>query len=233
MTTTIIVPSSLDDQTFDEVVAQLAACAADDPLVVDARNCTFATPFGIISLLALAESRTERPKFLCPDHADTRAFWARNRFFRYAEEVYDVQGTLPTARWSEGSPHMLEVTRISASENPEPMLTRIRDRALEVFDYTLGAAEPLNTGLAEGVEALCQNVVEHSGRGGWVMMQMFNYRTSDRRVVLGAVCDAGVGLQYSLSDGRRRPMAEWMDDAAALEAQLDAPSSFTRNRAQD
>jgi hypothetical protein len=218
LTATIIVPASLDDQTFDDIASQLAAFAAGEPLVVDARNCTFATPFGIIALLAVAESRAERPKFLCPDNADTKSYWARNRFFRYAEEIYDVQGTVPTARWSEGAAHLLEVTRISAADNAEPMLARIRERAQEVFDYTLGAKESVTKGLAEGIEALCQNVVQHSGRGGWVMMQMYNFRKSGQRVVLGGVCDAGVGLHYSLSGGRRRPMAEWMDDGAALES---------------
>ena len=43
---------------------------------------------------------------------------------------------------------------------------------------------------------ICQNIVEHAGRGGWVAVQAYTYRKrlANRRVVVIAVCDAGLRL---------------------------------------
>ena len=46
----------------------------------------------------------------------------------------------------------------------------------------------------------CQNIVEHAGRGGWVAVQTYTWRKRlGRRVVVIAVCDAGIGFRQSLS----------------------------------
>ena len=49
MTAVITVPSSLDDQSFEQVLEQLAAQPEDAKVIVDARHCTFGTPYGLRS----------------------------------------------------------------------------------------------------------------------------------------------------------------------------------------
>ena len=60
MTAVITVPSSLDDLSFELVLDQLAAHPADAKVIVDARHCTFASPYGLTALLTLAQTRSER-----------------------------------------------------------------------------------------------------------------------------------------------------------------------------
>lgn len=76
----ITVPTSLDDQSFEQVLAQVAQYPHDEPLTIDARHCTFATAYGLPALLALAETRAPKPLFLPPEDSDTVRYWeARNR----------------------------------------------------------------------------------------------------------------------------------------------------------
>ena len=66
MTAVITVPASLDEPQFEQVIDQLAAVPPDAKLLVDARHCRFATPYGLTGLLCLAQSRGERPDFAPP-----------------------------------------------------------------------------------------------------------------------------------------------------------------------
>ena len=54
MTAVITVPAALDEPQFEQVLDQLAAVPADAKLLVDARHCRFATPYGLTALLCLA-----------------------------------------------------------------------------------------------------------------------------------------------------------------------------------
>jgi hypothetical protein len=68
---------------------------------------------------------------------------------------------------------------------------------------------------------VCQNIIEHAGQGGWVAVQAYRYRRRlGRRVVVIAVCDAGLGFRRSLeSSPGWKPKDRW-DDAMALEDAL-------------
>ena len=218
-TNVIAVPSSLDDLTFELVLDQLTAHPPEQKVTVDARHCTFATPFGLTGLLALAETRGEKPVMLPPEGADCAAYWARTGFFRYAEELYDVQGAVPGIRSAGENNLLLEVTRVAAGDHAHADIQRIQERAFQIFTARLNLEPHTTTGLAAAVSAWCQNIVEHAGCRGWVMIQAYNYRRTlaARSVVVVAVCDAGVGIRRSLESGKRRPMNGRWNDAVALE----------------
>ncbi|HEX7020820.1 MAG TPA: hypothetical protein VF159_12455, partial [Gemmatimonadaceae bacterium] len=67
MTTVINVPASLDDQSFEQVLDQVAAAPPDAKLFVDARHARWASPYGLTALLALAQTREERPILAVPE----------------------------------------------------------------------------------------------------------------------------------------------------------------------
>jgi hypothetical protein len=68
---------------------------------------------------------------------------------------------------------------------------------------------------------VCQNIVEHAGRGGWVAVQTYNWKQRlGRRVVQIAVADAGVGFRQSLESSHGRRMSDRWDDGMALEDAL-------------
>ena len=98
MTTVITVPPSLDEVTIEQVLEQLAPLPPDARILVDARHARWASPYGLTLLLALAQSRAERPAFTGPEAEDTASYWARTGFYKHAETLYELHGHVPRGR---------------------------------------------------------------------------------------------------------------------------------------
>jgi anti-sigma regulatory factor (Ser/Thr protein kinase) len=219
VTAVITVPSSLDDLTFEHVLDQLALQPADAKVIVDARHTSFATPFGLTAMLTLAQTRVETAEFLPPEDPDTVSYWARAGFFRYAEELFAVRGNVPRPRSAGESEVLLEVTPVTQSDDVHTVVERIQQKAANILINKLHLEPRATMGFAMTLSEACQNIVEHAGRGGWVMVQTYRYkkRLGGRLAVVIAVCDAGVGFRRSLESGQRRPLTDRWDDAMALE----------------
>lgn len=229
MTAVITVPASLDDQSFELVLDQLALHPPEEKVIVDARHCSFASPFGLTALLTLAQSRLTKATFLPPEDPDKATYWARAGFFRHAEEVFDVQGTVPRPRSAGESDVLLEVTRVTKSQDVHDVVERLQVRAAQILTNKLHLESRATMGFTMALSESCQNIVEHSGRDGWVMVQVYNYkkRLGGRFAAVIAVCDAGVGFRKSLESGQRRPVSDRWDDGIALEtAVLNGVSRF-------
>ncbi len=228
MTTVISVPPSLDEQTFEQVFEQLAPVPEGEKLLVDARHARWASPYGLTALLCLAQSRTERMAFAVPEHADTVSYWSRAGFFRHAAELYELHGHVPRAREAHESDVLLEITPIVQTDDVHGVVGRIQQKAGEILHGQLGLDTAVTGRFSMTLSESCQNIVEHAGQGGWVAVQTYSYKKRlGRRVVVIAVCDAGVGFRKSLesSPGHRR--SDRWDDAMALEeAVLRAVSRF-------
>ena len=222
MTAVIVVPSSLDENTFENVLDQLAPQPVDAKVIVDARHTTFATPFGLTAMLTLAQSRAEKAEFLPPEQADTASYWARAGFFRYAEDLFDVVGNVPRPRSAGESDVLLEVTPVTASGDVHSVVERIQEKANHILINRLHLEPRATMGFTMSLSEACQNIVEHAGRGGWVMVQAYRYRLRPPRrlAVAIAVCDAGIGFRRSLESGQRRPLTDRWDDGKALETSV-------------
>ena len=228
MTTVISVPPSLDEQTFEHVIEQLAPVPEGQKILVDARHARWASPYGLTALLCLAQSRVERMAFAVPEHPDTVSYWSRAGFFRHAGELYDLHGSVPRAREAHESDVLLEITPIVQTDDVHGVVGRIQQKAADILHGQLGLDTAITGAFGMTLSESCQNIVEHAGQGGWVAVQTYKYaRRLGRRVVVIAVCDAGVGFRTSLesSPGHRR--SDRWDDAMALEdAVLRAVSRF-------
>lgn len=218
MTSVITVPPSLDDHTFEQVVEQLATVPPDAKLVVDARHTRWASPYGLTALLALGQAREVRASFTAPEAEETASYWARTGFFRHAEELYDLHGAVPKARGGESSV-LLEITPVVKSEDVHEVVGRIQQKAQQILSKELNIDAKATVGFAMTLSEVCQNIVEHAGRGGWVGVQTYTWRRrlANRRVVVIAVCDAGLGFRQSLESAPGRVRSDRWDDAAALE----------------
>jgi len=221
VTDVITVPSYLDEQSFEQVLDQLAPLAADAKVLVDARHTRFATPFGLTGLLCLAQSRAAKPDFAAPDDVDVRSYWARSAFFKYAEELFTMRTTGLPKRSQQDSDTVLEVTPIARSEDVHRVVEHVKDRATHILTTKLHLETRATMGFAMSLSEACQNVVEHAGRGGWVAVQVYNWakRRVGRHVVVISVADAGQGFRRSLEGTRARAIAgdRW-SDAEALES---------------
>ena len=219
MTTVITVPPALDNETFEQVLEQLAPLPADARVLIDARHARWASPYGLTALLTLAQTREARPALAVPEAEDTASYWARTGFYRHAEELYDLHGPVPRVRAGGGeSSVLLEITPVARSEDVHEVVERIQQRAQQILVRELNLDPQSTMRFAMTLSEACQNIVEHAGRGGWVAVQTYKWQKRlGRRVVVIAVCDAGMGFRRSLESAHGRPRSDRWDDAMALE----------------
>ena len=228
MTAVITVPEELDEKTFEAVIDQVDAQSADAPLLVDARHTTFGTPSAITSLLCLAQARAVKPSFAIPETQSTATYWARAGFFHFAEDLFELHGKAPSVRTPADSNVWLPITSIARSEDVHSVVERIQDRAEAILENELNADPRMIGRFAMTLSEACQNIVEHAGRGGWVMVQSYTWRHLGRRVVQIAVADAGVGFRESLAPTHARRFGDrWSDGRALEEAVMKGHSRFT------
>lgn len=217
MTTVIPLPPSLDEASFETVLDRLATAPPDERLLLDARHTRWASPYGLTALLALAQTRAEPPGLYVPEAEETASYWARSGFFRHAESLFELHGTVPQRRSTE-SDVLLEVTAVSRSDDVHEVVGRVQQKSQAILMRELNIDAKATMGFAMTLSEACQNIVEHAGRGGWVAVQTYRWqRRLGRRVVVIAVCDAGMGFRCSLESAPGRQQSDRWDDAAALE----------------
>ena len=219
MTTVINLPPSLDAKQFESVFAQLADAPADARVLLDARHTRWASPFGLTALLTVAQSRETPCALYVPDADDTASYWARAGFFRHADPLYEMHGHVPRTRASGDSDVLLEITPVVRSDDVHEVVSRIQERSQVILAKELNLDVRATMGFAMTLSEACQNIVEHAGRGGWVAVQTYTWKQRlGRRVVVIAVCDAGVGFRKSLESGTSaRARSDRWDDGMALE----------------
>ncbi len=219
MTTVINVPPSLDEHTMELVFEQLAPLPRDEKVVIDARHARWASPYGLTSLLCVAQSRETVADFTVPENAETASYWARTGFFRHAAELYELRGHVPRQREAGESDVLLEITPIAKTEDIHGIVGRIKDKSAEILHGQLGLDMAVTARFGMTLSEACGNIVEHAGLGGWVAVQTYAYRKRlGRRVVVIAVCDAGVGFRQSLESSPAHRAGDRWDDSRALEA---------------
>ena len=228
MTTVINVPPSLDEASFEQVLEQLAPLPGDEKILVDARHTRWASPYGLTALLTLAQTRGDRPGFTVPEADDTSSYWARTGFFKFAEDLFELHGSVPRTRATGESSVLLEITPVSGSEDVHTVVERIQQKAQAILSHELGIDAKVTMGFAMTLSEVCQNIVEHAGRGGWVAVQTYRWQKRlGRRVVVIAVCDAGLGFRQSLESAPGwRPSDRWDDGMALEEAVIRGVSRF-------
>jgi anti-sigma regulatory factor (Ser/Thr protein kinase) len=227
VTTVIAVPEELNERTFESVIDQVAEQPADAKLLVDARHTTFGTPYAFTALLCLAQGRATKPAFTIPDNRSTASYWARCGFFDFASDLYELHGNVPTVHAKE-SDVWLPITSIAGSADVHSVVGRIQERAEAILTNELRTAPQMIGRFAMTLSEACQNIVEHAGCGGWVMVQSYSWPKLGRRVVQIAVADAGVGFKASLAQTHARRFGErWSDGRALEESVMKGMSRFT------
>ncbi|HYT82102.1 MAG TPA: ATP-binding protein [Gemmatimonadales bacterium] len=225
MTRLVEVPVQFDDRSFDQFAAAYAQAAPDgERLLFDAHAAEWASPYGLVGLLAAGEAaarRGERPLLTTPASLEVVTYWARAGFFREAGNLFEVHGKVPKTKPATESEVLLPVTAVRAAEDVHAVVSTIQQRASAILASELGLEPKATMGFAMALSEACQNIVEHAGTGGWVAVQAYHWRRKlARRVVVIAVADAGVGFRHSLEPSQAKRFGERWGDAAALEAAL-------------
>ena len=222
MTTVISVPPSLDDESFETVLEQCAAVPPEAKILVDARHTRWSSPYGLTALLTLAQWRAangERAAFAGPDTEETASYWQRAGFYHFAEELFEMHGHVPRPRGSAAESNvLLDITAVAKSDDVHDVVEKIQTKAQAILVNELNLDPMATMRFAMTLSEVCQNIVEHAQTGGWVAVQTYRYRQRlGRRVVVIAVCDAGVGFRRSLETSQGRKLSDRWDDAMALE----------------
>src|SRR5206468_505162 len=234
VTRLVEVPAQFDDRSFDQFASAFAEATKDgERLLFDAHAAEWASPYGLVSLLAAGQAArrprsgggsggsAERPLLTAPTHAEVLTYWTRAGFFREAAELFEIHGKVPRVKAAEQSDVLLPVTPVRAAEDVHAVVSNIQQRASAILASELGLDPKATMGFAMALSEACQNIVEHAGTGGWVAVQAYHWRRKlARRVVVIAVADAGVGFRHSLEPTQSKRFGDRWGDAAALEAAL-------------
>ncbi|MGH7548944.1 MAG: ATP-binding protein [Gemmatimonadales bacterium] len=233
MTRLVEVPAQFDDRSFDQFVSAFAEAGKDgERLLFDAHAAEWASPYGLVGLLAAGEAArrgsgggaaqaAEKPLLTAPTNADVLGYWARAGFFREAAALFEIHGKVPRVKARDESDVLLPVTPVRAAEDVHAVVSKIQQRASAILASELRLDPKATIGFAMALSEACQNIVEHAGTGGWVAVQAYHWRRKlARRVVVIAVADAGVGFRHSLEPTQSKRFGDRWGDAAALEAAL-------------
>jgi anti-sigma regulatory factor (Ser/Thr protein kinase) len=224
MTRVVDVPTHFDDRSFDQF-----AKANEDPddrrTLFDAHGVQWASPYGLVGLLAAGQAVVERgerhPLLTIPDDRDVAHYWGRAGFFEHAAEWFEIHGKVPRVAHSHSSDVLLEITPVRGAADVHDVVRTIQQRAAAILSGELGLDASATMGFGMALSEACQNIVEHAGTAGWVAVQSYNWRRRlGRRVVVIAVADAGVGFRQSLESTQAGRYGDRWSDATALEAAL-------------
>ncbi len=218
MTKVIEVPPSLDEESFEVIFEALALLSPDERVLIDARRTRWASPYGLTGLLAVAQTRLQRPTLAVPEREDTASYWAKTQFFRYAEDLYEITGRTFRARYADDSNVLLEVTPIARTEDIHGVVDRIQNKAQAMLTGTLHLEPSATMRFTMALSEICQNVIEHAGRGGWVAVHAYKFQKRlGRHAVVISVADAGIGFRQSLESTHGPRATDRWDDGMALE----------------
>ncbi|HYS20811.1 MAG TPA: ATP-binding protein [Gemmatimonadales bacterium] len=226
MTHLVDVPANFDDRSFDQFAGAYAQAVSDgERLLFDAHTAEWASPYGLVGLLAAGQGSRpaggERPLLTAPTNPEVLSYWGRAGFFREAADLFEIHGRVPRLKSPTDSDVLLPVTPVRAAEDVHQVVSHIQQRATAILTSELGIDPKATMGFAMALSEACQNIVEHAGTGGWVAVQSYHWRRRlARRVVVIAVADAGVGFRHSLEPTQAKRFGERWGDAAALEAAL-------------
>lgn len=222
MTKVVEVPSQFDDRSFDQFARSWSAAAGARPLF-DAHATAWASPYGLVGLLAAGqaslEQTNERALLTVPKDRDVAHYWARAGFFAQAAEWFEIHGKVPKVSPSHSSDVLLAITPVRGTDDVHEVVELIQQRAAQILASELQLEASATMGFAMALSEACQNIVEHAGTSGWVAVQSYTWRRKlGRRVVVIAVSDAGVGFRRSLETTQGPRFGDRWSDAAALEA---------------
>jgi anti-sigma regulatory factor (Ser/Thr protein kinase) len=206
-------------QITEETFEQLQQIFRESP-IIDLRDVTFIDPYGMVGLLEIGElSAVIRKLLFLPDSEEVLKYLDRMDFFKFINKYFNLEPPKPEMPEkylrSSFTDVLLEITPIKKSDDIHFIVGKIKNRAQAILTGHLHYDERTINGFIVALSEVCQNILEHSEKKGFVGIQKYHFQNLNKNVVKIAVMDIGIGFRKSLSE-----RLELKDDLEAIEKAL-------------
>jgi anti-sigma regulatory factor (Ser/Thr protein kinase) len=208
-------------QITEETFEQIQQIFRGSP-IIDLRDVTFIDPYGMVSLLEIGElskSGVMQKLLFLPESEEVLKYLERMDFFKFINKYFKLEPLEPAMPEkylrSSYTDVLLEITPIEKSDDIHFIVGKIKDRAQAILMSHLHYDERTINGFIVALSEVCQNILEHSEKTGFVGIQKYHFQNLNKNVVKIAVMDIGIGFKESLSE-----RFTLKDDFAAIEKAL-------------
>ena len=217
----IEIQRSFDYRNIEDLYRQIDVDRSG-PVLFDLRRLRWIDPNGMLGILAAGRVAAEAgsaPRISLPGQAEITSYLDRMGFHRAAREVFEFGAGSKWRRRSRASDVLLEITPVTKNSDVHQVVDRVQSRAGAILSNTLGYPASAVVQFSVILSEVCQNIIEHAERPGWVAAQAYNWRRRlGRHVAVISVADIGRGFRASLEDEHASRFGERWGDVAALEA---------------
>lgn len=217
----IEIPRSFDYRNIEALYRQIDM-DRPGPVLFDLRRLRWVDPNGMLGILAAGRVAAEAgsaPRISLPDQPEITSYLDRMGFREAAGEVFEFGAASKWRRRARASDVLLEITPVTKNSDVHEVVDRVQSRAGAILSNTLGYPASAVVQFSVILSEVCQNIIEHAGRPGWVAAQSYNWkRRLGRHVAIISVADIGRGFRASLEDEHASRFGERWGDVTALEA---------------
>lgn len=192
----------ITEDTFEQVLQVF-----NDTPIIDLREVSFIDPYGMVGILKIGELlklKGVRKTILLPPSEEVLKYLERMDFFKFADNYFKLEPSKPEISEkylrSSYSDVLLEITPIEKSDDIHFIVGKVKNRANAILKKHLHYDERAINGFIVALSEVCQNIIEHSEKNGFVGIQKYHFQNLNKNVVKIAVMDIGVGFKKSLSE---------------------------------
>ncbi|MDA8214076.1 MAG: ATP-binding protein [Nitrospiraceae bacterium] len=194
--------TQITEDTFEHVLHFL-----NESSIIDLQDITFIDPYGMVGILEIGEllkSGNIQKTLYLPESEEVLKYLERMDFFKFADNYFKLEPSKPEIsekyRRSSYSDVLLEITPIEKSDDIHFIVGKVKERANAILKKHLHYDERAINGFIVALSEVCQNIIEHSEKKGFVGIQKYHFQNLNKNVVKIAVMDIGVGFKKSLSE---------------------------------
>jgi anti-sigma regulatory factor (Ser/Thr protein kinase) len=159
---------------------------------------------GLLDIGELSKSEGIRKTLFLPQSEEVLKYLERMDFFKFINKYYKLEPPEPAIPEkylrSFYSDVLLEITPIEKSDDIHFIVGKVKTRAHAILAKHLHYDEKAINGFIVALSEVCQNILEHSEKTGFVGIQKYHFQNLNKNVVKIAVMDIGIGFRKSLSE---------------------------------
>jgi anti-sigma regulatory factor (Ser/Thr protein kinase) len=194
--------TQITEETFEQIQQIFRESS-----IIDLRDVTFIDPYGMVGLLEIGElSKSEVMQKLLfpPESEEVLKYLERMDFFKFINKYFKLEPPEPAIPEkflrSSYTDVLLEITPIEKSDDIHFIVGRVKTRAHAILAKHLHYDERTINGFIVALSEICQNILEHSEKTGFVGIQKYHFQNLSKNIVKIAVMDIGIGFRKSLSE---------------------------------